>query len=43
VGDRELREAFAVGWRVHEIVPAVFETNLETGDVRAWRATVERV
>lgn len=43
VGDQELRETFAVGWRVHEIVPAVFETNLETGDVRAWRATVERV
>ena len=42
MGERELRETFSVGWRVHEIVAAVFETNLETGDVRAWRATFEK-
>ncbi len=39
VGEEELREAFSVGWETREIVAAAFETNLETGDVRAWRAT----
>ncbi|HEY5905249.1 MAG: class I SAM-dependent methyltransferase [Actinomycetota bacterium] len=39
VGEEELREAFSAGWETREIVEAAFETNLETGDVRAWRAT----
>lgn len=42
VGEQELRATFSVDWTVHEIVEAVFETNLETGDVRAWRATLIR-
>jgi hypothetical protein len=27
---------------VTEIVPAVFETNRDDGDVQAWRATIRR-
>lgn len=42
VTEAELRATFATGWRVLDIVPAVFETTLETGDVRAWRASVSR-
>jgi hypothetical protein len=43
VSEGELRTTFSHGWRVVEIVPAVFETNLELGDVRAWRATFLRI
>jgi SAM-dependent methyltransferase len=39
VGEAELLETFSSGWETREIVEAAFETNLETGDVRAWRAT----
>lgn len=40
VTEAELRATFSHGWRVIEIVPAVFETNLEQGHARAWRATL---
>lgn len=42
VTEAELRSTFATGWQVLEIVPAVFETTLEAGDVRAWRASLSR-
>ncbi|MDH4111571.1 MAG: class I SAM-dependent methyltransferase [Actinomycetota bacterium] len=42
VSQAELRATFTVGWSVREIVPAAFETNLEAGDVRAWRAAIVR-
>lgn len=42
VSQRELRATFSTGWQVHEIVPVAFETNLESGEVRAWRATIGR-
>jgi hypothetical protein len=42
VSQRELRATFASGWQVPEIVPTGFETNLESGEVRAWRATIGR-
>ncbi|MGZ8630426.1 MAG: class I SAM-dependent DNA methyltransferase [Actinomycetota bacterium] len=43
VNEAELRATFAAGWEVREIVPAAFETNLETGEVQAWLATFVRV
>ncbi|MET0801795.1 MAG: class I SAM-dependent methyltransferase [Actinomycetota bacterium] len=42
VSEGELRSSFAVGWEVREIAPADFETNLDTGDVRAWLARFVR-
>jgi SAM-dependent methyltransferase len=42
VGAPELRATFSHGWDVEALEPSVFETNLETGDVRAWRATILR-
>lgn len=42
VSELELRATFAVGWHVQEIEAAAFETNLDTGDVRAWRAVFLR-
>jgi SAM-dependent methyltransferase len=42
VTEAELRSTFSTGWKVLEIVPAVFETTLEAGDVRAWRASLSR-
>ena len=42
VTEAELRATFATGWRVLDIVPAVFETTLDAGDVRAWRASLSR-
>jgi len=43
VTEDELVASFSVGWRVVEVVPAVFETNLEQGHARARRATLLRV
>jgi SAM-dependent methyltransferase len=43
VSEDELRGTFSHGWRVVDVVPAAFETNLDQGDVRAWRATLLRV
>jgi SAM-dependent methyltransferase len=42
VSEAELRSTFSDGWHVQEIVGAVFETKLESGDVRAWRASMLR-
>lgn len=42
VTEGELRATFRMGWRVREIVPAVFETNLDAARVRAWRAVFVR-
>jgi SAM-dependent methyltransferase len=42
VSEAELRSTFAHGWQVLEIVRAAFETNLERGDVLAWRASFAR-
>jgi SAM-dependent methyltransferase len=42
VSEAELQATFAAQWQVREIVPAAFETNLELGDVRGWRATIVR-
>jgi len=42
VTEAELRATFDDGWLVSEIVPAVFETNRDDGDVQAWRATIRR-
>jgi SAM-dependent methyltransferase len=43
VSEAELRATFASGWEAAALVPAVFETNLETGEVQAWLATFVRV
>lgn len=42
VSEAELRATFARGWEAAAIVPAVFETNLDPGEVRAWLATFIR-
>ena len=42
VSEAELRTTFSVGWHVREIEATAFETNLEAGDVRAWRAVFLR-
>jgi SAM-dependent methyltransferase len=42
VTEAELRGTFSSGWEIREIVAAAFETNLMTGDVRAWRAEIVR-
>jgi SAM-dependent methyltransferase len=44
VSEQELRGAFADGWRVDAIDPAVLVTNIEErGDVQAWLARFTRV
>ncbi len=42
VTEGELRATFTVGWRVREITPAAFETNLDAARALAWRAVFER-
>ncbi|MGH2595240.1 MAG: class I SAM-dependent methyltransferase [Actinomycetota bacterium] len=42
VTDQELRDSFAEGWRVVEIVATTFAANLPGGEAQAWRATIER-
>jgi cyclopropane fatty-acyl-phospholipid synthase-like methyltransferase len=42
VGESELRSTFSSGWEVLEIVPTIFETNLGSGHVQAWRASIAR-
>jgi hypothetical protein len=39
----ELRDPFAEGWDVVEIVPATFVANLPEGGAEAWRATIARL
>ena len=43
VTQRELRDAFADGWDVVEIVPTTFVANLPGGGAQAWRATIARL
>ncbi len=43
VCEDEIRNAFKNGWRVLEIRPALFETNLEKPQVEAWACVIERV
>ena len=40
VSEQELKDAFAEGWRVLEIVATTFVANLPGGEAQAWRATV---
>ena len=42
VSEAELRGTFADPWLIRELVPSSFETNLELGEVRAWRAAIVR-
>ncbi len=42
VSDKELRDSFADGWRVVEIVATTFVANLPGGGAAAWHATIER-
>lgn len=42
VSEQELRDSFAEGWRVLEIVATTFVANLPGGGAQAWRATIER-
>jgi SAM-dependent methyltransferase len=42
VSEQELRDSFADGWRVVEIVATTFVANLPGGEAQAWRATIER-
>ena len=43
VSEQELRDTFDDGWRVREVVPAIFETNFDEPEVLAWRASIDRV
>jgi SAM-dependent methyltransferase len=43
VSETELRQTFSAGWDAREVVRSSFETNLDPGDVRAWRASIVRV
>ncbi len=43
VAERELRDAFADGWDVVEIIPITFVVNLPGGGAEAWRATIARL
>ena len=42
VTEQEIRDSFAEGWRVVEIVPTAFVATLPGGEAQAWRATIER-
>lgn len=42
VRQAEIRAAFATGWVVDAISPAIFETNLEGGAISAWLASMTR-
>jgi ubiquinone/menaquinone biosynthesis C-methylase UbiE len=42
VSQQELRDSFADGWDVREIVAATFVTNLPELQAKAWRATIVR-
>jgi SAM-dependent methyltransferase len=42
VSQQELRDAFADGWELREIVATAFVTNLPGGEAQAWRATIGR-
>ena len=42
VTEQEIRDSFAEGWRVVDIVATAFVANLPGGEAQAWRATIER-
>lgn len=39
----EIRASFSDGWRVEEIEPALIETTIDPGNVRAWLASIVRL
>ena len=39
----EIEQSFTDGWRIETIEPVVFETNLDPGEVLAWRSEISRV
>jgi SAM-dependent methyltransferase len=43
VTQQELRDSFADGWDVAEIVATTFVAHLPGGEAQAWRATISRV
>jgi SAM-dependent methyltransferase len=43
VSQAEIRDAFADGWRVDSIEPAVIETTIEDRDPKAWLTALTRV
>lgn len=43
VTQQELRDVFADGWEIVEIVATTFVTNLPGGDAQAWRASISRL
>jgi SAM-dependent methyltransferase len=40
ITQQELRDAFADGWEILEIVGTTFSTNLPGGEAQAWRTTI---
>ena len=38
----EVEASFKTGWRIETLEPVAFQTNMETGDVDAWRAEIVR-
>jgi cyclopropane fatty-acyl-phospholipid synthase-like methyltransferase len=42
VTQAEIRTAFATGWRVESIEPAILETLMDDRDVQAWLASIAR-
>jgi cyclopropane fatty-acyl-phospholipid synthase-like methyltransferase len=43
VSEEELQTAFAVGWSIESIEPAMFETNIDPNGAEAWLATIRRL
>jgi cyclopropane fatty-acyl-phospholipid synthase-like methyltransferase len=43
VSQAEIREAFADGWRIDSIEPAMIETTVEDWDAKAWLSAITRV
>ncbi len=39
----EIVQSFTAGWRIEAIEPVVFETNVDPGEVLAWRAEIRRI
>ena len=43
VSQGEIEASFADGWRIELLERVVFDTNLDSGQVQAWHAQIERV
>jgi SAM-dependent methyltransferase len=43
ISEAEIHTTFVETWRVREIRPTAFQTNLDPPEIRAWRATIDRV